>query len=402
MPMPLFGHGCYFIKFMGGNYMNEIIRLILEVERFRMKSGKDLNSKNDLIKDINLFTKSNSLQSIYVNEVDNIMIPDVYVLPAYSDGIGEYLINTDTNVLYSGKYTIEIHERCFTKYSSEELTALLIHCILQNILSNTAKTRFLMAYTSAIDKYKDKELMDVFSSVAYSEVAYLIFMDICMRPFNLPINDSMMSASDEVLKAYDIVDAYESAISKIVCNNFNSLEDIVETEVNKDNVTATTIIKSCVNGSLSDYYDILKDRLKMISVNNIKNFKRSGIGLGFTVNNSHPTNGSINESLFKPTNDTELQFQIDKIVTAMRYAENEDERTALLFKVKTLRLKLLGMKKLYMKQMSKDTDKYAKEKINSIDEYLKLLDNLRMEIVKMEIVPKRYGVFIKYPEGYDY
>lgn len=381
---------------------------MLAMERFHSKKGKDLEAKVKLIQQFNVFTKSNTLKAIYVNCVDNALIPDVYVLPSYYIGIGNYLTSLDYEFLNGNKYTIEIHERCFDKYTAEELTAIIIYHIIQNVLSNTAKSRFLTAYTCAVDKYGDKAIMKVFASTAYDEIAYMIFMDICARPLHAPKTENnetplVLISSDDILKAYNIYDIYYGAINNNGCSTGNLLEDGLKRELDKDSITTKTIIDMCIEGEIVKYYNELKCTLKMISIDNIKNFRNCAAAIGSSTNNLDNVR-AVNESFINPTNDTELQFKIDKIVTSMKYAESEDERAALLFKIKTLRLKLIKLKNNYTKQNPQDNREKAelKAKIEVIDGYLFTIDKLRVEVINLEIVPKRYGVFIKYPEGYDY
>lgn len=388
--------------------MKAIVKLMLAMERFHSKKGKDLDAKVGLIREFNTFTKSNTLQAIYINTEDNALIPDVYVLPSYYVGIGNYLISLDCELLNGGKYTIEISERCFSKYTSEELTSIILYHIIQNVLSNTAKSRFLTAYTCTIDKYNDRNIMNVFANTAYDEIAYLIFMDICARPLHAPKTPNeetptVLISSDDILRAYNIYDIYYDAINRESESAGNLLEDCLKRELDKDSTTAKIVIEMCIAGEIVKYYNEIKANLKMISINNIKNFKNCAAAIGSSAYNLE-NHKVVNESFINPTNDTELQFKIDKIVTSMKYAENEDERASLLFKIKTLRLKLLKLKNNYNKQNTQDTKERAeiKSKLEIIDGYLYTLDKLRLEVVNMEIVPKKYGVFIKYPEGYDY
>ena len=377
-------------------YKDSIVRLVLDMEAFMTKKGGNIEVKNRLIRSIDTFTRFTGLKSIYINEVDNYLLPDVFIMPIFNKSIPEYRINADEKV-YGGYYSIEIHERCFAKYTAEELTALVIHDILQNILSNTAKTRMTMAYTAAIDKYSDESIMSAFERVSIAEIMYLIHMDICMRPFHIPITPNSTVASDEVLRNYGIVDAYESAILKGQSMSLDNVDGMIKKQVDKDIKNAETIVKACVQGDITYYYELFRINAPMVTVHNATDALKTIASLGFTAKKP------MNESIFQPTNETELQFQIDKVVTAMRFADSEDERAVLLYKLKNLRLKLISLRNDLQKKYNKTpSDKNIKYKLDYINNYLEEVDRIRDELVKMEIKPKRYGIFIKYPEGYDY
>ena len=46
-------------------------------------------------------------------------------------------------------------------YTDEELGALILHDILQNVMSDTTKIRFLKAYTAALNRHNNVQVIEM-------------------------------------------------------------------------------------------------------------------------------------------------------------------------------------------------------------------------------------------------
>ena len=159
--------------------LNDCVReLITTMDVFMTKKGHDSEVSKQIVNLINEMNGEDSLDKIYVNEVDNFNIPDVVVLPLYNRNFNTFLLTDQYQTCPFG-YTVEIHSRCFTRYTAEELVAVIIHDILQNIQSCSAKTRFMKAYNYVMNKYTMEHILDVFDGISSSEVGFMGFIDIC-------------------------------------------------------------------------------------------------------------------------------------------------------------------------------------------------------------------------------
>ena len=112
---------------------------------------------------------------------------------------------------------------------------------------------------------------------------------------------------------------------------------------------------------------------------------------------------SILESFLNPRDEIELQYQIDKIITDMRYMEHSDERAALLFRTRNLTMKVMKTKEKLLKQLDKNpNDQNLQHKLEYVNAALDNLDMIRDKIVKTELKPHQIGLVVKYPVGYNY
>ena len=125
-----------------------VTNLLLVMSRFMTKKGADMESRRELAAAIGNVIGENSLDAIYINNTDNVLLPDVAVLHLYNTDFSRFILDPDSVDTCPYGYTIEIHQRCFEKYTEEELTSVILHDILQNVQSDTAKIRFLKAYTA--------------------------------------------------------------------------------------------------------------------------------------------------------------------------------------------------------------------------------------------------------------
>ena len=324
--------------------LKDVVReAITTMDVFMTKKGHDSEIAKQLINLINQMNGEDSLDKIYVNEQDNFNIPDVVVLPLYNRNFNSFLLTDQYQTCPFG-YTVEIHSRCFTSYTAEELVAVIIHDILQNIQSCSAKTRFMKAYNYILNKYSMEHVLEVFDNISSSEVAFMGFIDICCRPFRVPVMAHDYVGTDEVLKNMGLGDAYDSYLDKAMngMNHFinmdssnNSPEARIETEVKRDFQTLKTIFQSCMDKDIRHYYQMIKDGIPLVSLDYLTTRSSATAALGFAdrrkmfkrrFDGTRPENTSITESFINPKNEIELRFQVDKIIADMRYAETEAER----------------------------------------------------------------------------
>lgn len=400
--------------------LNDCVReLITTMDVFMTKKGHDSEVSKQIVNLINEMNGEDSLDKIYVNEVDNFNIPDVVVLPLYNRNFNTFLLTDQYQTCPFG-YTVEIHSRCFTRYTAEELVAVIIHDILQNIQSCSAKTRFMKAYNYVMNKYTMEHIMDVFDGISSSEVGFMGFIDICCRPFRVPVMTHDYVGTDEVLKNMNLGDAYDSYLDKLMdgTRNFinmdssnNSPEARIETEVKRDFQTMKTIFMSVMDKDIRHYYQMIKDGVPLLSLEYLTARSSASDALGFADRRksfrrrydvAKSEMSTITESFINPKNEIELRFQVDKIIADLRYAETEAEREVILIKIKNLAIKLTKQKMELEKKYKKNpADQSTKSKLEYIQNFLDELDMLREKTVSLKLTQKRYGLFIKYPANYE-
>lgn len=401
---------------------DSVQNLILKMDVFMTKQGKDLSIRREVIQAINTIVGEDSLDAIYVNEVDNFNIPDVAVIPLYHKDFNLFLMDGDLSNTCPFGYTIEIHKRCFTEFTAEELCAMVIHDILQNVQSCTAKTRFLKAYNHTISRYRLDDILDLFDGISISEVSFMAFMDICTRPFKVPVMSYDYIGTDEVLKNMGLGDAYESYLDKsqyetqrwVNRDNFNNTPEAkIETEVKNDYRTLRTIITSCMDKDIRHYYAMVRNGVPLVTMDHIFGSKQMISSLGFIsrkrdfkrryIPNS-PEGGiaNLSESIMNPRNEIELRFQVDKIISEMRYMESEAEREVILYKIKQLTIRLTKTKlKLEKDLKARPQNDANRHNLEYVQNLLDELDMLREKVVKSDIKKKRYGIWVQYPQNYQ-
>ena len=395
-----------------------VTNLLLSLNKYCLKRGDDLQCRRELQDAIEAVTDTEGyLDAIYVNNVDNYLIPDVSVLHLYDNNFSHWLLDPDSNDTHPYGYTIEIHERCFTKYTEEELAALIIHHMLQNVLSDTAKVRFMKAYTAVTTKYETDKMLDLFEGLSIDEVLFMAFTEICLRPFQVPADQGYdFVATDEVLKTIGLADAYDSYLEKVLPMSDDTVEHRMDQELKDDYRDMDTIIKACLDKDIRHYYNMVRTGVPLVTLEHLLGSRQSTNSLGFNSRKimRRPVRGRnvalgesamLNESLNDPSNELEIRFQIDKIINSMRYAESEAEREVILFKIKRFSMKLAKSERNYKKELSKHPqDDNLKRKLKFIQACLGELEDLRKQTMKMEIKTKHWRVYVKdsMPTGYEF
>lgn len=415
-----------------------ITDLLIQMDVFMNKKGRDIDVRNKIIADINEITGEDTLVKIYINEVDNFNIPDVVVLPLYHLGFGKFLLDDmDTNTC-PFPYMIELHERCFQNYTAEEVTALILHDILHNIESSVLKDRFMKAYNTTISKYPMEKVIDAYERFSSSDTCYLAVLDICLRPFRVPVASGYTYCGcDDVLNNLKLGDAYDSYLEKYynTSKHWKPMLDLkqekdpnlqMEQDIKMDQTTMDTIFMACMDHDIVHYYEMVKNGVPLMILSDVMTHPTVDGGLGFKYR-KHPFHcrkmrpnspcydqadelASVNEvaaeylteSYINPKTEIELRFQVDKIIADIRYAESETEREAILIKIKNLALKLTKTKMKYEAVYKKEpSNPEVKQKIEYVQNFLDELEMLRKHTLEMEIKKKRYGLFINYPANYE-
>lgn len=393
-----------------------LLSTILKMDAFMMKKGRDLTLKRDLINNINLFTGDDGLDTIFINTVDHVNIPDVAVIPRYAANFGMFALNPDITVCCPYGYTVEIHQRCFDKYKSEELVAIIIHHILQNVQSSVAKSRFMGAWAESIRDTKDADILGAFDDISHSEVMYMAYLDICLRPLNVPVGSSAVVGTDDVLRSIGLDSAFNSALHKMTGDMYAKLipDEIVSKTLGDDIKSITSIIQACQNNTIHHYFDVIQKGLPLLTIQNIMKVDKSGAILGFVAKplgakvraaekTAVMSEGAMLESILNPKNEIELRYQVDKIITDMRFMEHVDERNALLFRTRTLTMKVNKTYLKYQEKLAKKPgDPDLKHKVEYLSTILDELEMIREKIVNTELKPHQIGLIVKYPAGYEY
>ena len=390
-----------------------ITKLLLKMEPFMTKKGNDITIRREVIELINQLFDESSLDAIYINHTDNFNIPDVVVLPLYHKDFAQYLMDGDLSNICPFGYTVEIHERCFRNYSAEELTALVIHDILQNVQSCTAKERFLRAYNNVLSEIDNEIILDLFNDISLSEICFMGFLDICCRPFKAPIEDSDFIATDEVLKGMGLADAYDSYLDKTIPMTLDTVEDRIEKDTKYDYHTMRTIIRACMDKTVRRYYTMIRTGIPLVSLENVFAGKATISSLGFISRkrdfkrNYVPLNPNANtavmtESWLNPKSEVEVRYQIDKIIADIRYASSEGDREIILMKIKNMTIKLIKTKGDIEKKLLKlPNEKTYQHQLEFVNTMLDMLETYRIKVRDMEIKEKRYGIFLNMPVGYE-
>ena len=393
-------------------------RTILKLDSFMIKGGSDMGLRRDIIDGINQYTGENSLTTIYLNTADSTQVPDVFVMPRYNSDFNKFVMNADVEYHTPWGYTLEVTKTSFTKYSAEELMALIIHAISQNVMSSSAKMRFLSAYSQVLSEYRDDNVLNAFEDLSHSEVCYIAFADICMRPVRVPIEADAVG-TDETLRTAGLADAFDIAIGKISGVNNNTPEQILNRELEQDKKTMRVIFEAVFNNDIRHYFEFIKNGIPLITLNNVMDIKKNGIALGFVSDPKAPikplaeatieytpqlADMSLLESLSNPRNEEELRYQLDKVGVAIDYISTEDEKTSILYRIKVLKLRIMKTKleierKVKQKKLTADEANY---KLGYLQEFSEILEVYRKRTIEKKLKPRQIGLWAVYPPGYDY
>lgn len=405
------------------NKLDILKRTILKLDTFMIKNGQDMGLRKDIIEGINEYTGENSLSTIYINSSDSTLVPYVFVMPKYNKDFNKYVMNAEIDYHMPWGYTLELSTMAFKKFTAEELMALIIHAITQNVMSSSAKIRFLNAYSRALSEYRDSTILDAFEDLSHSEVCYIAYIDICSRPIKVKIENRDTLGTDEVLKTAGLDDAFDSAAAKIDGLTDNTSEQVVHKEIEQDYKTMQLIFQSVFNNDIRHYFEFVKNAIPLITLKNVISSKKNSIALGFAgdfISDARApiqpigeatieytpqlADMSLLESLSNPKNEEELRYQLDKVGVSIDYISTEDEKVSILYRIKVLKLRIMRTKleierKVRQKKLSADEANY---KLGYLEEFNEILEVYRKRTIEKKLKPRQVGLWAVYPEGYQY
>ena len=405
------------------NKLDILKRTILKLDTFMIKNGQDMGLRKDIIEGINEYTGENSLSTIYINSSDSTLVPYVFVMPKYNKDFNKYIMNAEIDYHMPWGYTLELSTMAFKKFTAEELMALIIHAITQNVMSSSAKIRFLNAYSRALREYRDSTILDAFEDLSHSEVCYIAYIDICSRPIKVKIENRDTLGTDEVLKTAGLDDAFDSAAAKIDGLTDNTSEQVVHKEIEQDYKTMQLIFQSVFNNDIRHYFEFVKNAIPLITLKNVISSKKNSIALGFAgdfISDARApiqplgeatieytpqlADMSLLESLSNPKNEEELRYQLDKVGVSIDYISTEDEKVSILYRIKVLKLRIMRTKleierKVRQKKLSADEANY---KLGYLEEFNEILEVYRKRTIEKKLKPRQVGLWAVYPEGYQY
>ena len=340
----------------------------------------------------------------------------------------------DGKVLYdqskyaNGTYIVSFSADCHTKYEAETITALVLYGFaihMVNFMNQRIRTGLLHVinkYNLSTSSNEVNQLAGVFQYVYSLNVPYLY----PVKDFqSFPVLDLLFFLSPEIYKHYAkfaikhngkpiklIEDKREDKLEPV--NNYSTFfyftsaedenENILDTMIRRDKRMAAHLTTIANDGMIDEELEQIHELSNMIiKLKDILNDDQVSTNHRVLTTMSESST-LLNESFFK--SESEFRYKLNKIIIASKYLDSEDERTSILVDIYNLNSKL---SKFIDKEESKmNTGKTKKEDIDQIAKvnYLRTMQDelkgLETSIVNSDIKPKKFGIFIEYPAGYDY
>ena len=359
-----------------------------------------------------------------IRENINTVFNDVIVIkrPSTFTSDGKTLYNSGEE---NSSFIISFSQDCGTKYDAETITALVMYAMAAH-MTNFVKQRVRGSLYHIISKYKlstesneVNQLSGVFSYIFSIKFPYLVPTD---KFETYPILDMLFFLSPAVYDSYakfvsktskdhlklvagtrhdamaenQETDAIFSYHDNAVALNEAILIDMIKNDKRQAAYLTTVANDGKLDSELEEIHEMSNIKIKLKDI--LTSDGRSNNILFESVA------GIVNESIFK--SESEFRYKLNKIIIASKYLDTEDERTAILVDMYNLKGKL---NKFIEKEEGKITNmKNKKEEMDQISKvaYLKAmlteLQTLETTIVNSDLKPKKFGVFMEYPAGYDY
>jgi len=310
---------------------------------------------------------------------------------------------------------IIVFEDLLSEFKEDELTSLFVHDLMYSVLTTSTNTRIKRMIIEIF------ELVSVVKSETIDMIKILVALHVFATPFRNPYLDGkgVTGIDDTIIEMMtdSEIRMYNHAVTKI---NKDRYSDIVTYVENNKQQEAKDLAATIVNDVLSNDMQVASMFANMVEnneldlylkrLNPIFNLKiRPGKVLSHILNeavtdkktsdedmwNLYELSSNLDKAQIKTI--SEIRYDIDKLSVLVSNIEDEDERLDVMYRCKLIQKAILKALRKAQKMDNKEAAKVSK--------YLQSLDKMVLEMKeksrKLKITPKKYGVFIEYPAGYE-
>ena len=306
-------------------------------------------------------------------------------------------------------YMIDIDDRILKPmygFKPDEITAILLHELGHTLGDSDFYNDIREAYMKAIFE-NEKELpkdvlndtkiqfgmiyilnviqnthMSKFTPIEKEQLADKFVVDCGYGKSLVNVFDKFVELNNEKLNKKSVADKSVSDAKLIVGLN-NTFK--VRRKYVTDLIDAER--KQTSSNCLKDLLGKIKDRLSSIILHECIE--------GIDVYNNYILDESFMD-LFKRNPIKMSQVDIDNLKIEMEMMENYDDKSCLVYKIHK-RIAQLNNAKTKLNP----TDKDFKTNLSYITNYTNQLNSMLKEVMKFKVQEKTYGLFIKYPKGYE-
>lgn len=372
-------------KFINTSFKLNCISVILGENSNRLYGMCVYPSENSLYK----------LSELILKETDSKKITK-----AIANSKIEFVVEIDPNLLYNPMY----------KFKPDELVAMLLHEIGHVVSDSDFYNDLAFAYRNAVynlEQNKANVKIEASSKDIYITMIFVLSAITNTQFSKMPRNAGESIIKEEIADKFVVDNGYGKSLvsaldkfSKVYLNNYKrysraEYERAIQEEA--DNVAflnkTFTVRKAYVNSLIDQEVKLSKSSILKRTLETINKKLKTSIFRECVI---HEDVDKILDEAFldkffkRPLKIS--QCDIDELKISAEMMEDWDDKSILVYKIH----KRLGQLAKAKQKASND-----KEMLALIDGYKKQLDELLAQVMKFKVVEKHYGVFIKYPKGYE-
>lgn len=397
---------------INAKYLEELITDLMSGEnqqRVFKSMKKTLNRMMDDECEEIIISKSDEMtnlygMSVYLSEKSLHELSRILVDPREkSKDVTKFIIDNKKS------YMIDIDDRILKPmygFKPDEITAILLHELGHTLGDSDFYNDIREAYMKAIFENEKELPKDVLNDTKI-QFGMIYILNV--------IQNTHMSKFTPIEKE-QLADKFvvDCGYGKSLVNVFDKFVQLNNEKLNKKSVTDKSVSDAKLIVGLNNTFkvrrkyvtDLIDAERKQTSSNCLKDLlgkiknRLSSIILhecieGIDVYNNYILDESFMD-LFKRNPIKMSQVDIDNLKIEMEMMENYDDKSCLVYKIHK-RIAQLNNAKTKLNP----TDKDFKTNLSYITNYTNQLNSMLKEVMKFKVQEKTYGLFIKYPKGYE-
>lgn len=305
-----------------------------------------------------------------------------------------YIIEIDGNILYNKLY----------EFTPGEIIAIMLHEIGHVVADTDFYNDLAFAYSNTLyELEKDKSKFDDYKHNRKDMFMAALYVLSAIETTHFKNRSSDDILKEQIADKFVVDNGYGKELSsalakfsKVYMKSATKTKKDIENEIKLDANVAINLSNAMLRRK--DYVDnVLKTEIKKSNssvlsklLTNIRDCLKSiRFTTGAPFNKEMVSEGFIDK--FKKNPIKISQMDIDELRISAEMMDDWDDKSVLVYKIHK-RISQLEKIKL---ELTKD------DQINMCNNYIKQLNTLLSQVMKFKKVDKTYGVFIKYPKGYE-
>lgn len=351
---------------------------------------------------------------LLTNKVNNDFLKDVVVFAQDKYDNCYSIKNPILNLGHNQEPIIlEIKETAYEKFDVEELFAVIMNSITQSVMTTTSVAR-LVELINYVYENGIKQRYTFFNAYMFVSTLKLY---LAINPYEMIIMDNSPLTAHDLMVEFELAEAYNEVLGR-TRDNLKSISTVIEDQY-KEDIHQTRLVYKFLKTDEENYrrfldtfsstypYGGISEIIKL-KIDKRNGYNEPSVSLDSILYNVIPDIEAANEGFFGVGNSysyKRYRFKIDSVLIMIQNMEYNDEKQYIRNQIFKLEKELDNHAKerdTKIEKAKNDAEvKFYKQAYEGLESLSKEIALIREGLVRTKPTPKKVGIFIEYPPGWE-